>query len=70
MDPVTQLITAWKIPIGAWGKDFFSFLTTNFEMVLRRHRARASPIALEGLIDLMLMVPPIIVRHRASRSLA
>jgi hypothetical protein len=31
VDPVTQLITAWKIPIGAWGKAFFGFLTTNFE---------------------------------------
>ena len=32
MDPVTQFITAWKIPIGAWGKAFFTFLTDNFNV--------------------------------------
>ncbi|WP_119388613.1 choline ABC transporter permease subunit [Taklimakanibacter lacteus] len=60
MDPVTQLITAWKIPIGAWGKAFFSFLTTNFEWFFDGI-ARGFTVVLEGLIGLVLMVPPIIV---------
>ena len=59
MDPVTQLITAWKIPIGAWGKDFFTFLTTNFRWFFNGI-AKSVTYALEGLIDLILFVPPII----------
>ena len=31
MDPITNLIESYKIPIGRWGKAFFDFLTTNFE---------------------------------------
>ncbi len=31
MDPVSQFFTQYKIPVGAWGKKFFSFLTVNFE---------------------------------------
>ena len=60
MDPVTQLITAWKIPIGAWGKAFFGFLTTNFEWFFDGI-ARGFTVVLEGLIGYVLMVPPIIV---------
>jgi glycine betaine/proline transport system permease protein len=59
VDPVTQLITAWKIPIGAWGKAFFGFLTTNFEWFFDGI-ADGITWALEGLIDLILLIPPII----------
>ncbi|HTN98793.1 MAG TPA: choline ABC transporter permease subunit [Nordella sp.] len=60
MDPVTQLITAWKIPIGAWGKAFFGFLTGNFEWFFDGI-ARGFTVVLEALIGVVLMVPPIIV---------
>jgi glycine betaine/proline transport system permease protein len=60
VDPVTQLITAWKIPIGAWGKAFFGFLTTNFEWFFDGI-ARGFTVVLEGLIGLVLMLPPIVV---------
>lgn len=60
MDPVTQFITAWKIPIGAWGKAFFGFLTTNFEWFFDGI-ARGVTAVLEGLIGLVLMLPPIVV---------
>jgi glycine betaine/proline transport system permease protein len=59
VDPVTQLITAWKIPIGAWGKDFFTFLTTNFRWFFNGI-AKSITYALDGLIDVILLVPPII----------
>jgi glycine betaine/proline transport system permease protein len=60
VDPVTQLITAWKIPIGAWGKAFFGFLTSNFEWFFDGI-AKGFTFVLEGIIGLVLMVPPIIV---------
>ena len=31
MDPVTEALTASKIPVGQWGKALFGFLTDNFE---------------------------------------
>ena len=60
MDPLTQLIANWKIPIGAWGKAFFGFLTTNFEWFFDGI-ARGFTFVLEGIIDIVLFVPPIIV---------
>ena len=59
MDPVTQFITAWKIPIGLWGKEFFTFLTTNFRWFFNGI-AKSITYVLDGLIDLILLVPPII----------
>jgi glycine betaine/proline transport system permease protein len=59
VDPITQLITAWKIPVGAWGKDFFTFLTTNFRWFFNGI-AKGITYALDGLIDLILLIPPII----------
>ena len=31
MDPVSGWVANYKIPIGRWGKQFFDFLTENFE---------------------------------------
>jgi glycine betaine/proline transport system permease protein len=59
VDPVTQFITAWKIPIGLWGKEFFTFLTTNFRWFFNGI-AKSITYTLEGLIDFILLVPPII----------
>lgn len=59
MDPVTQFITAWKIPIGLWGKEFFTFLTTNFRWFFNGI-AKSITYVLDGLIDLILLVPPVI----------
>ncbi len=60
MDPVSQLIADWKIPIGPWGKDFFDFLTTNFSWFFDRLSDGLKAI-LEAVIDLMLWVPPIVL---------
>ena len=60
MDPVTQFITAWKIPIGAWGKAFFGFLTSNFAWFFNGI-AKSFTYVLEGIIDIVLLVPPIAV---------
>ncbi len=31
MDPLTQFISSWKIPVGTWGKKAIEFFVTNFE---------------------------------------
>ena len=41
MDPISKFVASYKIPIGAWGKAFFDFLTDNFNAVLPRHSPTA-----------------------------
>ena len=60
MDPVTALIASFKIPIGQWGKAFFTFLTTNFEWFFDAI-ANAATYVLQGLINLLLWLPPVLV---------
>ena len=60
MDALVELITGNKIPIGKWGKDFFSFLTQNFEWFFDSI-ARGLTFLLEGLTDIMLWFPPLVL---------
>ena len=60
MDPISQLVADWKIPIGAWGKEFFDFLTTNFSWFFDRLSDGLKSL-LESLIDLMLWIPPVVL---------
>lgn len=60
MDPISALIASVKIPIGRWGKNFFDFLTTNFEWFFDSI-ADGVTFVLDGLVDLLLMVPPIVL---------
>ena len=60
MDPISQFIADWKIPIGAWGKEFFEFLTTNFSWFFDRVSDGLKSF-LEALIDLMLWIPPVVL---------
>ncbi|KQZ16197.1 choline ABC transporter permease subunit [Mesorhizobium sp. Root552] len=60
MDPVSALIASFKIPIGQWGKSFFTFLTTNFEWFFDAI-ANGVTFVLQGLINILLWVPPFIV---------
>jgi glycine betaine/proline transport system permease protein len=60
MDPVSKFLMAWKIPIGAWGKDFFTFLTDNFDTIFRGF-SRGLNFVLDGAVDLLLMVPPVLL---------
>ena len=60
MDPVSELIASAKIPIGRWGKVFFDFLTTNFEWFFDSI-ADALTTVLEGMVDILLWFPPLLV---------
>lgn len=60
MDPISQLISSVKIPVGQWGKAFFDFLTTNFEWFFDSI-ADALTWVLDGLVDILLFVPPVIL---------
>ncbi len=60
MDPISALIASFKIPVGQWGKAFFTFLTTNFEWFFDSI-ANGATYILQGLIDILLWLPPVVV---------
>ena len=60
MDPVSAFIAGFKIPIGRWGKQFFDFLTANFEWFFNSI-ASGLATALEGLVDALTWLPPIVL---------
>ena len=60
MDPISQWIAGWKIPIGRWGREFFDFLTTNFAWFFDSLANGLSTI-LNGLVGILLWMPPILV---------
>jgi glycine betaine/proline transport system permease protein len=57
MDPITQLLTHWKFPVGLWGKHFFEFLTTYFESFFDAI-SRGITAFLDVLIAGLLWLPP------------
>ena len=60
MDPISELVSSAKIPIGRWGKAFFDFLTVNFEWFFDSI-ADGLMLVLDGLIDLLLWFPPVVL---------
>ena len=60
MDGITSFVTAWKIPVGQWGKSFFGFLTDNFEFAFDAI-ADSLKFLLDSMIDGLLWLPPVIL---------
>jgi len=60
MDPISQFMVDHKIPIGAWGKAFFGFLTNNFDTIFRAF-SNGLNFILDGLVNVLLLVPPVLL---------
>jgi glycine betaine/proline transport system permease protein len=60
MDPISQWVASWKIPIGRWGREFFDFLTTNFAWFFDSLAGFLKTI-LDGMVNLLLAAPPILI---------
>jgi hypothetical protein len=60
MDGLVNFITSNKIPVGAWGKAFFGFLTSNFTAFFDGI-AHVLTWILEGLVGVLLWFPPLIL---------
>ncbi|BAV47375.1 ABC transporter permease [Mesorhizobium loti] len=60
MDPISQFMIDHKIPIGAWGKAFFGFLTDNFDTIFRAF-SNGLNFILDGLVNVLLLVPPVLL---------
>ena len=60
MDPVSEFLVDYKIPVGTWGKNFFEFLTDNFNTIFRAF-SNGLNYLLEGMVDILLMMPPVVL---------
>ncbi|RUX02684.1 MULTISPECIES: choline ABC transporter permease subunit [unclassified Mesorhizobium] len=60
MDPISKFLIDYKIPIGPWGKAFFGFLTDHFDTVFRAF-SNGLNFILDGLVNILLMVPPVLL---------
>ncbi|KAA3451954.1 choline ABC transporter permease subunit [Mesorhizobium sp. SARCC-RB16n] len=60
MDPISKFMVDHKIPIGAWGKAFFGFLTDNFDTIFRAF-SNGLNFLLDGLVNILLVVPPVLL---------
>jgi glycine betaine/proline transport system permease protein len=60
MDPVSKFIASWKIPIGKWGKAFIDFIVDYFQWFFDAIKISFN-FVVEGLTDILLMVPPVLL---------
>ncbi|PTE09919.1 choline ABC transporter permease subunit [Mesorhizobium helmanticense] len=62
MDPISKFLSdqSHRIPIGPWGKAFFTFLTDNFNTVFRAF-SNSLNFLLDGIVDGLLLLPPVLL---------
>ena len=60
MDPVSQLIAGWKIPVGQWGKAVIDFIITYFQWLFDAIKS-ALNWSVEGASYSLLQVPPVLL---------
>ena len=60
MDPVSKLLTGWKIPIGQFGKTVFDFITDYFQWFFDAV-STVLETTVDGASSLLLQIPPVIL---------
>lgn len=60
MDPVSELIRAWKIPVGKWGKAAIDFVVEYFQWLFDAIKISMN-FVVEGSTGLLLMLPPVVL---------
>jgi glycine betaine/proline transport system permease protein len=60
MDPISQLITEWKIPVGQWGKAVIDFIVANFQWLFDAIKSGLN-WSVEGTSYLLLQFPPVLL---------
>jgi glycine betaine/proline transport system permease protein len=60
MDPVSNFIRLWKIPIGKWGKSFIDFIVEYFQWLFDALKISLN-FVVEGSTAVLLMAPPILL---------
>ncbi|WP_421692712.1 choline ABC transporter permease subunit [Aestuariivirga sp.] len=60
MDPISNFVRSWKIPVGPWGKSFIDFIVTYFQWLFDGLK-----ISLNFIVDIstagLLALPPVLL---------
>jgi glycine betaine/proline transport system permease protein len=60
IDPLSNFLSNWKIPVGAWGKVAITFVTDNFEPLFDAIKSSLNAIV-EATTALLLWCPPVLL---------
>ena len=60
MDPISKLISSFKIPVGKWGKSFIDFIVTWFEWLFDAIKISLN-FVVEGTTAGLLLIPPVLL---------
>jgi glycine betaine/proline transport system permease protein len=60
MDPVSNFIRSWKIPVGKWGKSLIDFIVTYFQWLFDALKISLN-FVVEGATAGLLMLPPVLL---------
>ena len=60
MDPVSNFIRSWKIPVGKWGKSVIEFVVEYFQWLFDALKISLN-FVVEGSTAVLLMAPPILL---------
>ena len=60
MDPLSKLITLWKIPVGQWGKAVIEFIVEYFQWLFDAIKVSLN-FAVEGTTYMLLLIPPVLL---------
>lgn len=60
MDPVSDLIRSWKIPVGKWGKGLIDFIVDYFQWLFDTLKISLN-FVVEGTTAGLLMLPPVLL---------
>ena len=60
MDPVSDLIRSWKIPVGKWGKSLIDFVVDYFQWLFDALKVSLN-FVVEGTTAGLLMLPPVVL---------
>jgi glycine betaine/proline transport system permease protein len=60
VDPISKLLTSWKIPLGKWGKALIDFVVDYFQWFFDALKG-ALDWGVEGATDILLAIPPIVL---------
>jgi glycine betaine/proline transport system permease protein len=60
MDPVSELVRAWKIPVGKWGKALIDFIVEYFQWLFDAIKISLN-FVIENATAFLLLLPPILL---------
>ncbi|MCB1378372.1 MAG: choline ABC transporter permease subunit [Alphaproteobacteria bacterium] len=60
MDPVSDFIRSWKIPVGKWGKAIIDFIVEYVQWLFDAIKISLN-FVIEGLTGILLMFPPVVL---------